>query len=98
MDHIEPKDIRHARARASHPGDAPPSQRDLARLFCTNQSVVARIERGRRQARGVLRVLALVLTLATARGPLPRKCFDPRTPPGERLAALFRAAYPEEKK
>jgi predicted transcriptional regulator len=88
-----PRDMRHARARASTP---PPSQRDMARLLCTSQPQIARLERGKLSARGLLREVVLAFILAQGRGADLRKALDRSTPPGERLACVFRAAYPEE--
>ena len=92
---LSPAALRRARARAGNPA---PSQRDVAALFGVTQPLIAYLERGRRQVPRVLVPLYLALVLATARpGVDLRRVFDRRAPEAERLAVLFRVAYPEER-
>jgi hypothetical protein len=55
------------------------------------------LEKGRQRARGLIREVYLALLLAAASGVDLRAAFDRTRPRGRRLAAVFAAAYPEEK-
>lgn len=87
---MTPADIRRLRARLGTP---PPSQGRLGELLAVDATVVHRLERGHRSARGLVREVLLALQLVIARGGDPGDALDRGRSRGERLAALFRRAY-----
>lgn len=72
-----------------------PSQRTVASLLAVAASTLHRLERGRRSARGLVLDVLLALAVAAERGADLGPVLDARRSRAERLAALFRLAYPE---